>query len=82
MIILLAIVVLVWWIWGAIFDPEPNLGRVEKALRHPGRWSTMVIEGWIKDAEEVLKDPASSDEEREAAMLDIDRFSEILGKRA
>jgi len=81
MILLFIICLLVWFIWGAMFDPEESKGRVEKAIRHPGRWSTRVLEGWVKDAEEVLRDPASNDEDREKAMKDIELFTGILKGR-
>ena len=79
MIVLITICVLIWFVWGTLFDPEPKLGPVERVLRHPGRWSRRVIEGWIKDAEDVLRDPASSEEEKEKAMIDIDYFSGLIG---
>jgi len=83
MIILLVICVAIWFVWGAMFDPEPNLGPVERAIKHPGRWSRKVITGWIEDAEEILKDPDSTGEEKEKAMKDIDYFSRLIdGKRA
>ena len=83
MIILLVICVMIWVVWGIMFDPEPNLGPVEHAIKHPGRWSRKVITGWIEDAEEILKDPDSTSEEKEKAMKDIDYFSRLInGKRA
>lgn len=80
MIILICMAVLIWVIWGIMFDPEPELGPVERAIKHPGRWSKRVMCNWIKDAEEVLKDPLSTDEEKEKAMRDIDVFSRFIGK--
>ena len=83
MIILIVIAVVVWVVWGIMFDPEPNLGPVERAIKHPGKWSRKVITGWIEDAEEILKDPDSTSEEKEKAMKDIDYFSRLInGKRA
>lgn len=80
MIILLVIAVVVWILWGIMFDPEPELGPVERAIKHPGRWSKRVMYNWIMDAEEVLKDPMSTKEEKEKAMRDIDVFSQFIGK--
>jgi hypothetical protein len=83
MILVIGMAVLVWFLWGAAFDPEEKKGRVEKAISHPGRWSRKVITGWIEDAEEILKDPDSTSEEKEKAMKDIDYFSRLInGKRA
>lgn len=82
MIVLLVTALIIWFVWGAIFDPEDQLGPVEKAIRHPGKWSTKVITGWIEDAENVLKDPMSTNEEKEKAMKDIEYFSGLInGKR-
>ena len=80
MIILIGVALLIWFLWGAAFDPEEKKGRVEKAIGHPGRWSKRVMCSWIKDAEEVLKDPMSTEEEKEKAMRDIDVFSRFVGK--
>lgn len=80
MIILLVICVMIWVVWGIMFDPEPELGPVERAMKHPGRWSRKVMCGWIEDAEEVLRDPLSTDEEKEKAMRDIEVFSQFIGK--
>lgn len=80
MIILLVTCAVIWVIWGAAFDPEPKKGRVERAISHPGRWSKRVMCGWIVDAEEVLHDPMSTEEEKEKAMRDIDVFSRFVGK--
>ena len=80
MIILICMALLIWFLWGAMFDPEPNKGRVERAISHPGRWSKRVMYSWIVDAEEVLKDPMSTKEEKEKAMRDIDVFSQFIGK--
>lgn len=80
LIILLVTVSLIWIVWGAAFDPEEKKGRVEKAISHPGRWSKRVMYNWIMDAEEVLKDPMSTKEEKEKAMRDIDVFSQFIGK--
>ena len=80
MIILICMALLIWFSWGAMFDPEEKKGRVEKAISHPGRWSKRVMCGWIKDAEEVLKDPMSTKEEKEKAMRDIDAFSQFVGE--
>ena len=83
MILLTIIAVIIWIVWGIMFDPEPNLGPVERAIKHPGRWSRKVITGWIEDAEEILRDPGSTSEEKEKAMKDIDYFSGLInGKRA
>ena len=80
MIILLVICVMIWVVWGIMFDPEPNLGPVERAIKHPGRWSRKVMRGWIEDAKEVISDPDSTDEDREKAMKDIEFFSKYIGK--
>jgi hypothetical protein len=80
MILVIGMAVLVWFLWGAAFDPEPNKGRVERAISHPGRWSKRVMCGWIEDAKEVLKDPLSTEEEKEKAMRDIDAFSQFVSK--
>ena len=78
MILLLVICAVIWFVWGAAFDSEPNKGPVERAISHPGRWSKKVMRGWIEDAKEVLHDPDSTDEEREKAMKDIDFFSKYV----
>ena len=78
MIILLVICVMIWVVWGIIFDPEPNLGPVERAIKHPGKWSRKVMSGWIEDAKEVLVDPESTEEEKEKAMRDIEVFSRYV----
>ena len=78
MIILLVICVIIWVVWGAMFDPEPNLGPVERAIKHPGKWSRRVMSGWIEDAKEVLTDPESTEEEKEKAMRDIEVFSKYV----
>ena len=80
MIILIVIAVVVWLVWGIMFDPEPNLGPVERAIKHPGRWFNKVMRGWIEDAEEVLRDPDSTDEDKEKAIRDIEVFSKYIGK--
>ena len=80
MIILLVICVVIWVVYGAMFDPEPELGPVERAIKHPGRWSKKVMRGWIEDAEAVLRDPDSTDEDREKAMRDIEVFSKYIGE--
>jgi hypothetical protein len=69
---------MIWVAWGIIFDPEPNLGPVERAIKHPGRWSKKVMRGWIEDAREVLIDPDSTEEEKEKAMRDIEVFSKYV----
>jgi hypothetical protein len=69
---------MIWVVWGAMFDPEPNLGPVERAIKHPGRWSKKVMRGWIEDAREVLIDPDSTEEEKEKAMRDIEIFSKYV----
>jgi hypothetical protein len=61
-----------------MFDPEPNLGPVERAIKHPGKWSRKVMSGWIEDAREVLTDPESTEEEKEKAMRDIEVFSRYV----
>jgi hypothetical protein len=76
MILLLTICVAIWFLWGAAFDSKKV--PVERAIRHPGRWSKKVMRGWIADAEEVLRDPNSTEEEREKAMKDIDFFSRYV----
>ena len=78
MIILLVICVMIWVVWGITFDPEENLGPVEKAIKHPGKWSRKVMSGWIEDAREVLIDPDSTEEEKEKAMRDIEVFSKYV----
>lgn len=78
MILVLSIAVLVWFIWGALFDHEEKLGPVEKVIRHPGRCTKNLLTKWIKDAEDVLKDPNSTEEQRERAMKDIEYFSDLL----
>jgi hypothetical protein len=80
MIILLVICVMIWVVWGIMFDPEPNLGPVERAIKHPGRWSRKVMRGWIEDAKEVISDPDSTEEDREKAMKDIEFFSKYIGE--
>ena len=80
MIVLIITCAVIWFLWGAAFDPEDKKGRVERALSHPSRWSKKVMRGWIEDAEEVLRDPDSTDEEREKAMRDIEVFSQFIGK--
>ena len=80
MIILLVTCAVIWILWGIMFDPEPELGPVERAIKHPGRWSKRVMYNWIMDAEEVLKDPMSTKEEKEKAMRDIDVFSQFIGE--
>ncbi len=80
MIILLVICVMIWVVWGIMFDPEPNLGPVERAIKHHGRWSRKVMRGWIEDAEAVLRDPDSTDEDKEKAMRDIEVFSKYIGE--
>ena len=82
MIILLVIAVVVWIVWGIIFDPEPELGPVERAIKHPGKWSRKVITGWIEDAEAVLRDPDSTSEEKEKAVKDIDYFSGLINGKS
>ena len=69
---------MIWVVWGIIFDPEPNLGPVERAIKHPGKWSRKVMSGWIEDAKEVLVDPESTEEEKEKAMRDIEVFSRYV----
>jgi hypothetical protein len=78
MILVIGIALLVWFLWGAMFDPEENLGPVEKAIKHPGKWSRKVMSGWIEDAREVLIDPESTEEEKEKAMRDIEVFSKYV----
>ena len=78
MILVIGIALLVWFLWGAMFDPEENLGPVEKAIKHPGKWSRRVMNGWIEDAREVLMDPESTEEEKEKAMRDIEVFSKYV----
>jgi hypothetical protein len=78
MIILLVICVMIWVVWGAMFDPEENLGPVERAIKHPGKWSRKVMSGWIEDARKVLIDPDSTEEEKEKAMRDIEVFSRYV----
>ena len=78
MILVIGIALLVWFLWGAMFDPEENLGPVEKAIKHPGKWSRRVMSGWIEDAREVLTDPESTEEEKEKAMRDIEVFSKYV----
>ena len=78
MILVIGIALLVWFLWGAMFDPEENLGPVEKAIKHPGKWSRRVMSGWIEDAREVLIDPESTEEEKEKAMRDIEVFSKYV----
>jgi hypothetical protein len=78
MILVIGIALLVWFLWGAMFDPEENLGPVEKAIKHPGKWSRKVMSGWIEDAKEVLIDPESTEEEKEKAMRDIEVFSKYV----
>lgn len=78
MILVIGIALLVWFLWGAMFDPEENLGPVEKAIKHPGKWSRRVMSGWIEDAREVLIDPESTEEEKEKAMRDIEVFSRYV----
>ena len=80
MILVIGIAVLVWFLWGAAFDSEKKKGRVEKAISHPGRWFNKVMRGWIEDAEEVLRDPDSTDEDKEKAIRDIEVFSKYIGK--
>jgi len=80
MILVIGMAVLVWFLWGAAFDPEEKKGRVEKAISHPGRWSKKVMRGWIEDAKEVISDPDSTDEDREKAMKDIEFFSKYIGE--
>ena len=77
MILVIGMAVLVWFLWGAAFDPEEKKGRVEKAISHPGRWSRKVMRGWIEDAEEVLREKGrrfytevSEEEERAEAGSD------------
>jgi len=78
MILVIGIALIVWFLWGAMFDPEENLGSVEKAIKHPGKWSRRVMSGWIEDAKEVLTDPESTEEEKEKAMRDIEFFSKYV----
>lgn len=78
MILVIGIALLVWFLWGAMFDPEENLGPVEKAIKHPGKWSRKVMSGWIEDARKVLIDPDSTEEEKEKAMRDIEVFSRYV----
>ena len=78
MILVIGIAILVWFVWGAIFDPESKKGPVEKAISHPGRWSKKVMRGWIEDAREVLRDPDSTEEDREKALMDINFFSKYV----
>ena len=78
MILVIGIALLVWFLWGAVFDPEPNLGPVERAIKHPGKWSRKVMSGWIEDARKVLIDPDSTEEEKEKAMRDIEVFSRYV----
>lgn len=80
MILVIGMAVLVWFLWGAAFDPEKKKGQVEKAISHPGRWSRKVMHGWIEDAKEVISDPDSTDEDREKAMKDIEFFSKYIGE--
>ena len=78
MILVIGIALLAWFLWGAMFDPEENLGPVEKAIKHPGKWSRKVMSGWIEDARKVLIDPDSTEEEKEKAMRDIEVFSRYV----
>jgi hypothetical protein len=78
MILVIGIAILVWFLWGIIFDSEENLGPVEKAIKHPGKWSRKVMRNWIEDAREVLIDPDSTEEEKEKAMKDIEVFSRYV----
>ena len=78
MILVIGIALLIWFLWGAMFDPEENLGPVEKAIKHPGKWSRKVMSGWIEDAKEVISDPDSTEEEKEKAMRDIEVFSRYV----
>ena len=78
MILVIGIALLVWFLWGVMFDPEPNLGPVERAIKHPGKWSRRVMSGWIEDARKVLIDPDSTEEEKEKAMRDIEVFSKYV----
>jgi hypothetical protein len=78
LIISLVTVSLIWFIWGAVLDPETDKGPVEKAISHPGRWSRQVMKNWIEDAKEVLIDPRSTEEERTKALRDIEVFSKFV----
>lgn len=79
MILVICIAVLVYFVWGALFDSESKKGPIEKAISHPGRWPRKILRGWIEDAKEVLIDPDSTEEDREKAMLDIKVFSKYIG---
>ena len=78
MIVLIIMCVLVWFLWGAAFDPTDKKGRIERVIAHPKRYSRAVMTKWIQEAEDVLLDPNSTDKERADAIRDIDTFSKFL----
>jgi hypothetical protein len=78
MVVLVIICVLIWFLWGAAFDPTDKKGRVERVIAHPKRYSRAVMRKWIQEAEDVLLDPDATDKERADAIRDIDTFSRYL----
>ena len=81
MIVLAIICLLVWFVWGAAFDPKDKRGRVESAIRNPRRFSRAIMEKWVKEAKDVLMDPTSSMKDKEKAIRDIDVFSSLMNRR-
>jgi hypothetical protein len=78
MILVIGMAVLIWFLWGAAFDPTDKKGRVERVIAHPKRYSRAVMRKWIQEAEDVLLDPDATDKERADAIRDIDTFSRYL----
>lgn len=64
----------IWVVWGKLFEPKKDEQPTLK------KWSAGRLENWISEAENVLRDPRSTDKERKDAIRDIDTFSGILNK--
>ncbi len=54
--------------------------NVKKKSEAADNWAVSKLKKWIREAEEVLRDPESSEEQKLAAMKDINGFTGILTK--
>ena len=54
--------------------------NIKKKSESVDNWAVGKLKKWIHEAEIVLKDPKSSEEQKLAAMKDIDGFTSILTK--
>ena len=70
--IIVLICILIWKGWGVVFDGKPNpIKEIKVSSRNR-------LQRWLHEAEEVLRNPDSSVQQREDAIRDIEYFSRVL----